>query len=92
LGWKIKALEGDGLELRTLSNKGLKAWPDMDTSGMHLTDQYRCRFRNMSGKPASHAAVVALVGRAQAQGLDFTKTENLYLFDGVPGFTLSQGQ
>ena len=30
--------------------------------------------------------------RASAAGLDFTKTENLYLFDKNPGFSLGQGE
>jgi isocitrate dehydrogenase len=90
LGEKIKALSGDGLMLENLANKGLKAWPDADTSNMHLTDQYRCRFRAKDG--ATHAAIASLLERTQQQGLDFTKTENLYLFDGTPGFSLGQGE
>jgi len=92
LGTKVKALAEGELILKTLSNKGLKAWPEMDTSGMHLTDQFRCRFRVPNGKTTTHAAITALLERAQKAGLDFTKAENLYFFDGVPGYTLSQGQ
>lgn len=92
LGTKVKALAEGELILKTLSNKGLKAWPDMDTSGMHLTDQFRCRFRVPNGKTTTHAAITALLDRAGKAGLDFTKAENLYFFDGVPGYTLSQGQ
>ena len=92
LGEKVKALAEGELILKTLSNKGLKAWPEMDTSGMHLTDQFRCRFRVPNGKITTHAAITALLDRAQKAGLDFTKAENLYFFDGVAGYTLSQGQ
>lgn len=92
LGEKIKALSEGGLALENLSCKGLKAWPDADISGMHLSDQYRCRFRMTEGKTATHAMLAALLDRAQQQGLDFTKTENLYLLDGAPGFTLGQGE
>jgi isocitrate dehydrogenase len=92
LGEKVKALAEGKLILKTLSNKGLKAWPDMDTSGMHLTDQFRCRFRVPNGETTTHAAITALLERAQKAGLDFTKAELLYWFDGVPGYTLSQGQ
>jgi isocitrate dehydrogenase len=92
LGQKIKQLESDGLTLDNLSNKGLKAWPDADTSGMHLSDQYRCRFRAAEGKVATHAAIAALLDKAQWQGLDFTKTENLYNFNGAPGYSLGQGE
>jgi len=92
LGEKVKALAEGELILKTLSNKGLKAWPDMDTSGMHLTDQFRCRFRVPNGKTTTHAAITGLLDRAAKAGLDFTKAENLYFFDGVAGYTLSQGQ
>ena len=92
LGDRIASLAGHGLVLENLANKGLKAWPDADTSTMHLTDQYRCRFRGADGKTATHATIASLLDRAQQEGLDFTKTENLYLFDGAPGFTLGQGE
>ncbi len=92
LGAKVTALAGDGLELKTLANKGLKVWPDVDISGIHITDQCHCRFRMSEGKTTTHAAIAALMDRAQKAGLDFTKTENLYLFDGQLGFSLGQGE
>ncbi len=92
LGEKITALSADGLDLKTLSNKGLKVWPDADTSGMHITDQFHCRFKCADGKTTTHAAITALLDRTQKSGLDFTKTENLYTFDGVIGFSLGQGE
>ncbi len=92
LGQKAKGLEADGLVLLNLSNKGLKAWPDADTSGMHLTDQFRCRFRMPEGKTVTQATVSALVAKAISLGLEFTKIENLYSFDGVVGFSLGQGE
>ncbi len=92
LARKVKALEGDGLTLLNLANKGLKAWPDADTSGMHLTDQFRCRFTVGDGKTTDGKAVAALVARAFEAKLEFTKVENLYSFDGVAGFSLGQGE
>ena len=92
LGAKVTALAGDGLELKTLANKGLKVWPNVDISGIHITDQCHCRFRVAEGKTTTHAAIVALMDRAGKAGLDFTKTENLYLFDGALGFSLGQGE
>jgi isocitrate dehydrogenase len=91
LAQKMKALEGDGLTLLNLSNKGLKAWPDADTSGMHLTDQFRCRFMAGNGK-TDGKAVAALAARTHEAKLEYTKVENLYTFDGVNGFSLGQGE
>lgn len=90
LAGKMKGLEGGGLTLENLANKGLKAWPDADTSGMHLTDQYRCRFKGKDS--ATHADIAALLSRAASLGIDYTKADNLYTFDGAPGFTLGQGE
>ena len=38
------------------------------------------------------AMVVELLRRLAAAGIPFIKTEQLYLFDGRPGFSLGQGQ
>ena len=92
IGQQMKALEGDGLELKMLSNKGLKVWPDVSADGMHITDQFRCRFRMPEGQTTTHKAIAALLSRAEAAGIDFTKTENLYTFDGALGFSLGQGE
>jgi isocitrate dehydrogenase len=40
----------------------------------------------------SHAAILALLARINAAGLDFIKTEHLYTFDGERGYTLGQGE
>jgi isocitrate dehydrogenase len=92
LGNIVKSLEADGLTLTMVSNKGLKVWPDVALGSMHLTDQFRCRFRVADGKSTNHAALAALIERASKAGLDFTKAENLYTFDGQPGFSLGQGE
>lgn len=92
IGEKMKALEADGLELRMLSNKGLKVWPEAGVDGMNLTDHYRCRYRTQDDKPIKHAVLAALIKRADEAGLDFIKTENLYSFNGELGFSLGQGE
>lgn len=79
------------LELRLVTNRGVKVFPD----GMPETfcsDHWRCRFVNPKDAPIEHAAVLALLGRVAAAGLDFIKTEHLYTFDGVRGYSLGQGE
>jgi isocitrate dehydrogenase len=81
----------DRLDLQVITNRGVKVWPD----GMPETfcvDHFRARFMAPDGAPLSHAEVVALLGRVEATGLDFIKTEHLYTFDGERGFSLAQGQ
>ena len=55
------------------------------------TDHWRCRFM-AEGREVGREKIVALLGRFAGAGLDFIKTENLCTFDGVPGFSLGQGQ
>ena len=40
----------------------------------------------------SQANIVALLAVLTEGGVDVIKTENLYTFDGAPGFSLGQGQ
>ncbi|MBU6365403.1 MAG: NADP-dependent isocitrate dehydrogenase [Gemmatimonadetes bacterium] len=90
LGAQLQGLGGDGLAVQMISNRGVKVWPQ----GMpetFCTDHWRCRF-TAEGATATPAQVLALLGRVGAAGLDFVKTEHLYTFDGVPGFSLGQGQ
>jgi isocitrate dehydrogenase len=46
----------------------------------------------MADTAATHGEIVALLAGLAAAGFDFIKTENLYTFDGEPGYSLGQGQ
>jgi isocitrate dehydrogenase len=81
---------GDTLELKIISCKGLKVWPDYE-SGSNLAEQYRCRFR-VIGASGTAATVSALLKRITSADLEFLKAINLYAFDGTPGFSMSQGE
>ena len=90
LGAAVKRLDGDGLHLAMITNRGTKVWPD-GAPETFCTDHWRCRF--MAGPDTvTNAQVLALLGRVQAHGFDFIKTEHLYTFDGQPGYSLGQGQ
>jgi isocitrate dehydrogenase len=81
---------GEGLELTMIDNRGVKVWPD-GISETLLTDAYRCRFTASNGGTTSKKTV-DLLGRVLAQGLEIVKTETLRTYNGVAGYTLSQGQ
>lgn len=86
-----KVNSGD-LKLVMISNRGQKVYPG-DTPETFCTDHWRCRFMHpQSGQPVTHQQIVSLLDRASTADLDFIKTENLYTFDGEPGFSLGQGQ
>ena len=93
LGGKLSELNGEGLKLTMISNRGVKVWPEGHAETF-CSDHWRCRFRSESeGDGAvSHAQVISLLSRIAGAGYDFIKTEGLYTFDGERGFSLDQGE
>jgi isocitrate dehydrogenase len=92
LGDGLSRLNGEGLKLTMISNRGVKVWPGGHAETF-CSDHWRCRFLPESdGAPVSHAQVVSLLGRVSGAGYDFIKTEGLYTFDGQRGFSLDQGE
>jgi isocitrate dehydrogenase len=88
----VEKVNGDGLALSIISNRGLKVWPD----GMpetFCTDSFRCRFMaKQPGATVTQRQVISLLGRLADAGLEVVKTENLRNYDGKAGYTLSQGE
>jgi isocitrate dehydrogenase len=91
LAEKLNKLNGDGLQLIMITNRGVKVWPE-GFPGIFCTDHWRCRFQSIGEVPTTHYQIVSLLQRASNAGFDFIKTENLYMFDGERGFSLGQGQ
>ena len=91
LGEQLQQLRVDGLQLIMITNRGVKVWPN----GMpetFCTDHWRSRFLSPSGTPITHKQIIVLLGQLDSIGLDVIKSENLCNFDGVPGYSLGQGQ
>lgn len=84
-----KCANADKFKLSVISNKGAKVWPGAYPEDMLCTSNWRCRF---AGNDITNADIVTLLGDINAAGLDFIKTEQLYTFDGVVGYSLSQGE
>ncbi len=92
LGDGISKVNGDGVKLTMISNRGVKVWPGGHKETF-CSDHWRCRFlTESSGGKVAHAQVVSLLGRIADAGYDFIKTEGLYTFDGERGFSLDQGE
>ncbi len=92
LGEQISALNGDGLKLTMISNRGIKVWPD-GIPETRCTDHWRCRFEAITpGKTVTVMQILSLILRVGNARFDPVKTEHLFLFDGKPGFSLGQGQ
>jgi isocitrate dehydrogenase len=93
LGASLTKLNGDGLNLVTISNRGTKVWPGGFPDTL-TCDSWSCRF--MSGQGANttitHEQIIQLLSRLRQAGFDFVKMESLCNFDGQPGYSLGQGQ
>ncbi|HET9710449.1 MAG TPA: isocitrate/isopropylmalate family dehydrogenase, partial [Pyrinomonadaceae bacterium] len=92
LGDALSKVNGEGVKLTMISNRGVKVWPGGHKETF-CSDHWRCRFLPESeGSKVAHAQVVSLLGRIANEGYDFIKTEGLYTFDGERGFSLDQGE
>ena len=90
LAQKLKNLESD-IKLTMITNRGVKVWPQ-GFDETFCTDHWRCRFEVENGRPADKESIHNALSAALEQEIDIIKTENLYEFDGVRGYSLGQGQ
>lgn len=89
---RMIALRPSGMKLSSLDSRGLLAWPDAPPL-QEKSDHWRCRFLAAGeGADITHERIIDLLTQIRGAGFDFIKTENLYTFDGVKGFTVAQGQ
>ena len=92
LGSAVSKVNGEGVKLTMISNRGVKVWPGGHTETF-CSDHWRCRFLPESdGGKVAHGQIVSLLSRIAGAGYDFIKTEGLYTFDGQRGFSLDQGE
>jgi isocitrate dehydrogenase len=92
LGAALEKLNGDGLSLNMIDNRGVTVYPKGIPSSSYV-DFWRIRYLSETGKAAvTPKQVLALLHRVTDAGFEYVKTENLYTFDGEIGFSLGQGQ
>jgi len=88
----LEAVATAELALTMITNRGVKVWPNGHPETL-CTDHWRCRFQaRETCEEIAHSQIVSLLGALDTAGLDFIKMENLYNFDGKPGYALGQGQ
>lgn len=87
---KLAPLGNGDLKLTMISNRGVRVWPVLmpETS---CGDTWRCRFVKQ-GASLNLGHLATLTSRMASAGVDFTHTENLYTFDGIPGYTVAQDE
>ena len=84
---KLAAIDVSPFKLNLITNRGVKVWPDglPETS---CVDHWRARF--IADGPCLLQNSVQLLSKLTDVGIDIIKTENLYTFDGKPGFSHAQ--
>lgn len=87
----VKKIELEGIKLSMITNRGIKVWPE-GFKETFCTDHWRCRFKPLDGAEINKTDIITLLNKAFEQNVDIIKTENLYSFDGVPAYSLGQGQ
>ncbi|MBL0956392.1 MAG: NADP-dependent isocitrate dehydrogenase [Leptospira sp.] len=91
LGKNIEVITENFLHLKMITNRGVKVYPKGQKETF-LTDHFRCRFISPNGGKIQHKDITAVLTLLESKGYDFIKTENLYEFDGVAGYSLGQGE
>jgi isocitrate dehydrogenase len=90
LGAALEGLAGDDFRLALITNRGVKVYPNGNPQTLR-TDHWRCRFP-ARGETVDGQAISRLLMRIADAGFDAVKTENLYTFDGVRGYSQAQGE
>lgn len=91
LGEALKGFRAGNMELTMITNRGTKVWPG-GFPETFCTDHWRCRFKSEELKPSTYNDVLHLMQQVTNAGFEIIKTENLYTFNGEPGFSAGQGQ
>lgn len=76
-----------GLKLDMITNRGVVVWPEGEPDTF-CTDHWRLRFM---GEAVTHDLLLEQMKELGDAGQDVIKTENLYTFDGKPGFSKGRG-
>jgi isocitrate dehydrogenase len=81
----------NGISLKMITNRGVKVWPN-GFDETFCTDHWRCRFETDDSIAVPKENIAHLMSEAIKSDIDIIKTENLYEFGGVKGYSLGQGQ
>ena len=87
----LQSANSTDLRLSMITNRGVKVWPN-GLPETFCTDHWRCRFLASGSDTMEHRDILTLLSYLEKAGLDFIKTEHLYDFDKVAGYTMGQGQ
>jgi isocitrate dehydrogenase len=80
----------DGMDLMMISNRGTKVWPDGQPETF-CSDNWRLRFK-ATDKTVKTSEIIELLDRLNKADINVTKMIVLHNFNGVPGYTVAQGE
>ncbi|CAM3765743.1 NADP-dependent isocitrate dehydrogenase [Alkalicoccus chagannorensis] len=86
LGQQLEAAAGAGWSLSVITNRGANAYPQSGDK-VFTTDHWRCRFYPSGDDVLTNGDIRRLLEVVEAAGLDWIKVDNLYDFDGIPGYS-----
>lgn len=81
----MRCAQGRDLELTMIMNRGVKVWPGGIDETLKI-DHWRCRYVAKRRRMINHAVIADLQMNLAYLGIDFIKTENLYVSGDDPGF------
>ncbi|MCY7280127.1 MAG: NADP-dependent isocitrate dehydrogenase [Sphingomonas bacterium] len=87
----LREVPAGAFELTMITNRGVKVWPNPNSDTL-TTDHWRCRFMARDAVVIARTNAIELALVLSRAGIDVVKTEGLYTFDGVPGYSVGQGQ
>ncbi len=89
---KLTAAKIPELKLSMISNRGVKVWPNKMPETC-CVDSWRCRFiSTQKDDEVTLHQIAALIQKLADAEITFTQTENLNVFNGQAGYTLSQDE
>ncbi len=90
LGDSLTGIGAGDMKLSAITNRGAKVYPGSFPETF-ITDHWRCRYLSVGGGILGQD-VIDLQTALVSAGYDIIKTENLYKFNGVPGYSAIQGE
>jgi isocitrate dehydrogenase len=90
LGEALTAVSVGDLKLSAITNRGAKVFPG-EFPETFVSDHWRCRYVSKSGDCVK-TDLIELQKRVLAAGFEVIKTENLYKFNNMPGYSAIQGE
>lgn len=85
----VEIIKNNNLNIEFVANRGIRIWPDSPKFA-NLGDMYQIRFLYES--TIKYSEVLYIMDTLNKFNCHILKTENLYKFDGVVGFSSPQGQ